>query len=97
MNKAVHFMDNAGKTRDFIVALAVILLVAALAMGVLVATLVGRSIIRPLASLKNCMTALSNGDTCVAIPATSRGDEVGDMARAVRCVQAQCPVYRNAR
>ncbi|KAF0110507.1 MAG: methyl-accepting chemotaxis protein [Rhodospirillaceae bacterium] len=83
MNKGVHFMDNAGKTRDFIVTLAVILLAAALAMGAIVATLVSRSITRPLSSLKECMIALSRGDTCVAIPATSRRDEVGDMARAV--------------
>ena len=83
MNKGVHFMDNAEKTRDFIVTLAVILLAAALAMGAIVATLVSRSITRPLSSLKECMIALSRGDTCVAIPATSRRDEVGDMARAV--------------
>jgi methyl-accepting chemotaxis protein len=45
--------------------------------------LIGRSITRPLASLRSAMKRLADGHTSAAIPSTSAGDEIGAMARTV--------------
>jgi methyl-accepting chemotaxis protein len=47
-----------------------------------VATLLARTIVRPMASLRNAMTTIAGGGDAT-VPALDRGDEVGDMARAV--------------
>src|SRR6202008_4743958 len=41
-------------------------------------------VIRPIAAMTGVMKDLASGDLNVAIPALSRGDEVGAMARAVQ-------------
>jgi len=41
-------------------------------------------VIRPIAQMTNVMKGLAGGDLSVAVPALSRGDEVGAMARAVQ-------------
>jgi methyl-accepting chemotaxis protein len=41
-------------------------------------------VIRPIAQMTNVMKGLADGDLSVAVPALSRGDEVGAMARAVQ-------------
>ena len=38
---------------------------------------------RPIAALTGVMTTLAGGDSSVAVPGTTRGDELGDMSRAV--------------
>src|SRR4029079_4676386 len=41
-------------------------------------------VIRPIAAMTNVMKGLAGGDLNVAVPALSRDDEVGAMARAVQ-------------
>ncbi|MBS3850139.1 cache domain-containing protein [Devosia sp. BSSL-BM10] len=49
----------------------------------LVAGLIGRSITKPLSKLTKTMRSLVAGDFSVEVEGQTRGDEVGDMARAV--------------
>jgi methyl-accepting chemotaxis protein len=55
----------------------------ALLFGVLIAFLVGRSIIKPVAGMTTAMTRLAAGDNAVEIPSRDSTDEIGDMAKAV--------------
>jgi methyl-accepting chemotaxis protein len=48
----------------------------------------GRSISRPALQLSGAMRHLAKGDYDIAVPATGRGDEIGDMARAVEVFKA---------
>ena len=59
--------------------------VAALAvlLGLAIAYLIARGIIRPLSGLTAGMKELANGNFGVVLPGLDRKDEVGDMARAV--------------
>jgi methyl-accepting chemotaxis protein len=41
-------------------------------------------IARPLRAMTGCMTQLARGDTAIVVPGVSRGDELGDAARAIR-------------
>ncbi|HYH37130.1 MAG TPA: methyl-accepting chemotaxis protein [Azospirillum sp.] len=56
----------------------------AVALGLLLAWLVARSIVRPVTEMTGSMTALAGGDLAVAIPALGNQDEIGAMARAVQ-------------
>jgi len=56
---------------------------AALTAGVLMAWLVGRSVSRPVKALTRAMRALADGDIDVVVPGAGRGDEIGEMSRAV--------------
>ncbi|MCM2290800.1 HAMP domain-containing methyl-accepting chemotaxis protein [Allorhizobium sp. BGMRC 0089] len=58
---------------------ALTILASALALMVLL-----RSIIRPLVSLSNVMNMLSKGALDTPVPSQDRGDEIGDMSRAVQ-------------
>jgi methyl-accepting chemotaxis protein len=51
--------------------------------GLLIAFLIGRSIIRPLGGLTTGMKELAAGNFSVVLPGLDRTDEVGDMAQAV--------------
>jgi methyl-accepting chemotaxis protein len=55
----------------------------ALAIGVLSAVIIGRSISRPVRNMTATMGELAGGNLDVAIPAQENRDEVGDMARTV--------------
>jgi methyl-accepting chemotaxis protein len=55
----------------------------ALVFGVLIAFLVGRSIIRPVAGMTEAMSRLAAGDNAIEIPSRDSADEIGDMAKAV--------------
>jgi HAMP domain-containing protein len=55
----------------------------ALALGIICALLLSRSISRPLGAMTGAMGRLANGETSIDVPALGRGDEVGAMARAV--------------
>ena len=59
------------------------LLVFAVVLAIFVTYLVSRMIARPLVRMTEVMTALSAGDSQVAVPETQRGDEIGSMAKAV--------------
>ena len=56
---------------------------AALALGLTLTLLVGRSISLPLVRLQNAMRRLADGDVSAEIPSTSASDEIGAMARTV--------------
>lgn len=56
---------------------------AALILGLLIAFLISRGIIRPLSGLTSGMKELAEGHFDVVLPGLDRKDEVGDMAQAV--------------
>ncbi len=56
---------------------------ASLALGLLLAWLIGRSIASPVVSLTAAMRQLAAGDNSVVVPALGRRDEVGEMAQTV--------------
>lgn len=53
------------------------------ALGLVLAFLIGRGISRPIVAMTEAMETLAGGDKTVEIPATDRGDELGAMAGAV--------------
>jgi methyl-accepting chemotaxis protein len=57
---------------------------AAVALGGMIAWLIGRSIVRPLASMTAAMRRLADNDVEIEVPAKGRKDELGDMAGAVQ-------------
>ncbi|HYH21887.1 MAG TPA: methyl-accepting chemotaxis protein [Azospirillum sp.] len=57
---------------------------AAIALGLLLAVLIGRGLSRPVIAMTDAMTRLAGGDHGVAIPGLDRGDEIGGMAKAVQ-------------
>jgi methyl-accepting chemotaxis protein len=59
-------------------------IVAILAVAVVLALLLGRSVSRPLINITAAMNRLSGGDNDVAIPGSDRLDELGTMAKAVQ-------------
>ena len=56
---------------------------ATLAIGLALAFLIGRSIIRPMNAMTAAMKRLAGGDTRADIPSRGERNEIGDMARAV--------------
>ncbi|WP_448207641.1 methyl-accepting chemotaxis protein [Azospirillum sp. sgz302134] len=56
----------------------------AFALGLLLAWLVARSIVKPVVAMTGTMTNLAAGDLTVSIPALSNQDEIGQMAQAVQ-------------
>ncbi len=55
----------------------------AIAVGGLLAFIIGRAIAGPITAMTVAMSSLAGGDKSVAIPAVDQSDEVGDMAKAV--------------
>ena len=66
-----------------------ILLSISLAMGIVVFT-----ITRPIKRLTRAMNTLAGGSTDMTVTDTRRGDEIGDMARAVQVFQSQAVAVR---
>jgi methyl-accepting chemotaxis protein len=60
-----------------------VLAVVALVIGVGLALVIGRGIVRPLTAMTGVMGKLAAGDHAIDIPARDNKDEIGDMARAV--------------
>jgi methyl-accepting chemotaxis protein len=56
---------------------------AALGLGCLIAWFIGRSISRPVIALSGTMAELTAGHLETEVPGAERGDEIGDMAKAV--------------
>jgi two-component system OmpR family sensor kinase len=81
--KARRDSDRAASTYAHARAMIVtaMLLAAFLLMGVIV--YIVRGILFPLVRLAGCMHRLADHDTDIAIPSVQRGDEIGEMARAV--------------
>jgi methyl-accepting chemotaxis protein len=67
--------------------LQMVLAAAALVMGVGLAFLIGRSIVRPLTGMTDALGKLAAGDHSTAVPALDNRDEIGDMARAVEVLK----------
>ncbi len=59
------------------------ILAAALICGAALALMIGRSIAQPLNQIIQVMNELTNGNLSVDVTGTDRGDEVGDVSRAV--------------
>ena len=76
---AAGVAQSQARTKAQIIAIAV----AVVVLGLLLNSLIGRSITKPLAGLAAAMEQLASGDTSVAIPATDTKDEIGAMARTV--------------
>ncbi|HYG91667.1 MAG TPA: methyl-accepting chemotaxis protein [Azospirillum sp.] len=58
--------------------------IAAVLIGLLLAWLVARSIVKPVRAMTETMTNLAHGDLTVTIPALADRDEIGEMAQAVQ-------------
>ena len=82
-NKAAEFMRGAEATRSTVTMLNVGLLVGAVLIAAVVASLVTLGITGPLRSLRACMGALAEGRREIEVPGLARGDEIGAMAKAV--------------
>ena len=61
----------------------------------LAAFAIGRSISRPIVRLKSVMSEVAGNDTSRDVPDTNRGDEIGDMAKALVSLR-QSVIDRNA-
>ncbi|PWC88924.1 chemotaxis protein [Azospirillum sp. TSH100] len=57
--------------------------VGALALGILIALVTARSIVRPVVQMTGAMTDLAAGNLTVDVPALGNRDEIGSMAKAV--------------
>jgi methyl-accepting chemotaxis protein len=82
----VAFEKTTGETNDRItttITMQEAVAGAAVLLGLLVAFLIARGIILPLAGLTSGMKELASGNFGVVLPGLDRKDEVGDMAQAV--------------
>ncbi len=59
------------------------LAIGGLALGALLAWLIGRAIANPIKGMTGAMTNLAAGDLKVEVPAVGNKDEIGEMAKAV--------------
>ncbi len=66
------------------VQITMIVALAALVVAMLTAWLLGRSVATPLGRMTGAMSKLAKGDLDTVVPDLERGDEVGQMARAVQ-------------
>ena len=71
--------SNAASTSTMMIAIAV----GALVLGLVLAFLIARSIVRPVKGLTGGMLELANGNFDVVLPGLGRRDEVGEIAQAV--------------
>jgi methyl-accepting chemotaxis protein len=60
-----------------------VLAIVGLGLGLALAFLIGRSIVRPVTGMTEAMAKLADGDTSAPIPAQDFKDEIGAMAKAV--------------
>lgn len=81
--KAVAVMENANATNRWISFVTIALLVGTILLSVAVAYLTTRAIAVPLRKLNAAMLDLAQGRNDVEVVGTERGDEIGEMARAV--------------
>lgn len=79
--------DAAKTTSDLIIGGAVLL--AGIFLAALSFWVTFSRILRPLSALKNAMGELAQGNFAIVLPGLSRGDEVGDMARAVEAFKVK--------
>ena len=80
---AEHAAMKAGSTKMrliFVIALTAI----GIAIGMFSIWVVSRRVARPLAAMTTAMRRLAGGDSSIDVPALSRDDEIGEMARSVQ-------------
>ncbi len=76
MEAAVGMITSTAATQKMVAG-------GALVLGVLIAWLVGRGIIRPISGMTAAMGKLATGETAVEVPSRDARDEMGAMAKAV--------------
>jgi methyl-accepting chemotaxis protein len=85
-------LDSFYKNRLWLlIGLATIGILTSIALAVLIVVL---AITRPINRLTQAMSTLAAGSTEIMVPATDRGDEIGDMARAVQVFLNQAIAVR---
>lgn len=75
----------------------IIMTLVTLGIAALVSLLFSRSITRPLAWLVNALEAIAAGDTNTEIRAAKRGDEIGDIGRAVVKIRENAQIEQEHR
>jgi len=84
MLKQLHVIQEDADHRVYVDKLLIVgVSLGGVALGLLLAFLIGRGISRPIVAMTEAMETLAGGDKTVEIPATDRGDELGAMAGAV--------------
>jgi len=63
------------------------LLVVGLVLSLTIALLTGRSVVRPIEGLRQAVSRIAAGDANVTVPGADRGDETGDLARAIMVIR----------
>ena len=77
------YSQSAEKTVQKSVDLNYVVTGASVLIAIVIAILLASSIVRPLNRVRAATNVLADGDKSIDIPGTKRGDEVGDMARAI--------------
>ncbi|MCG8544166.1 MAG: methyl-accepting chemotaxis protein [Alphaproteobacteria bacterium] len=83
-DKEEHFLLD--DTQSIVITTELTMLIISLvglALGTIVALVMGRMISRPVADMTGAMARIAEGDTDVAIPGSDRGDEIGSMAHSL--------------
>ncbi|WP_374653854.1 methyl-accepting chemotaxis protein [Dongia sp.] len=75
---------NLMQLSGFMKVLAWVLLAGGIALGIAIALLTARSIVKPLGLLNGIMQRLAARDLAVAVEGQERSDEIGDMAKTVQ-------------
>ena len=89
---ANHIQELADRARQFYeskLVTMVILAAIGIALAIFAVFLVFGQVTRPIKRLTAAMGALAAGDKTIEVPARDRGDEIGDMARALGIFQEQ--------
>jgi methyl-accepting chemotaxis protein len=76
--------EDTGAAMRRSLTIGLILSAGALVLGLILATTIAGSIVRPVQAMTSTMTTLASGNKAVEIPATDNRDEIGEMARAVQ-------------
>ncbi len=84
-----RIQSEARATVDQATTMMMALAIAALVIGLLIAFLIARSIVKPVLGLVGAMRKLGEGDFSVVLPGLGRKDEVGQMAGAVEAFKVK--------
>jgi len=57
--------------------------ILAVVIGLVLASLIARALAKPITAMTEAMERLAEGDKTISVPALQRGDEIGEMAKAV--------------
>jgi methyl-accepting chemotaxis protein len=82
IGSGVFVSDVDAEVREDILYLSLVGLSMIVVLG-LIAFFISRAVVRPVTSLTACVQGLAGGNTNITVPAVERGDEIGEIARAV--------------